>query len=182
MVAVSLFQPFGDFEQVVEASLSAEELGYHGVFFGEHHGTPANDRPQLLILLAGLAARTKRIRLGTSILLSPLYDPIWVAEAAAQVDVMAQGRLTLGLGLGYQPKDFQHFGIPFNQRVSRFEEGIQVIRKAWGEERFSFAGRRFQCEDIAVYPKPVQRPHPPIWLAAWSLAGARRAGRLGDAY
>src|SRR5688572_27812832 len=111
MVAVSLFHPFGDFEHVVEASLRAEELGFEAVLFGEHHGTPGNDRPQLLILLAGLAARTKRIRLGTSILLSPLYDPVWIAEAAAQVDVMSNGRLILGLGLGYQPQDFEHFGI-----------------------------------------------------------------------
>lgn len=182
MVAVSLFHPFGDFEQVVEASLCAEEQGFEGVLFGEHHGTPGNDRPQLLILLAGLAARTKRIRLGTSILLSPLYDPVWVAEAAAQVDVMSKGRLILGLGLGYQPQDFQHFGIRFDRRVSRFEEGIEVIRKAWSGQPFSFSGKRFRYGDVSVYPKPVQQPHPPIWLAAWSLAGARRAGRLGDAY
>jgi probable F420-dependent oxidoreductase len=182
MVAVSLFHPFGDFEQVAEASLCAEEHGFEGVLFGEHHGTPGNDRPQLLILLAGLAGRTRRIRLGTSILLSPLYDPVWVAEAAAQVDVMSGGRLILGLGLGYQPQDFQHFGVPFDQRVSRFEEGIHVIRKAWGQQRFSFSGRRFQYQDVSVFPKPVQQPHPPVWLAAWSLAGARRAGRLGDAY
>jgi probable F420-dependent oxidoreductase len=182
MVAVSLFHPFGDFEQVVAASLCAEECGFEGVLFGEHHGSPGNDRPQLLILLAGLAARTTRIRLGTSILLSPLYDPVWVAEAAAQVDVMSKGRLILGLGLGYQPQDFQHFGVPFAQRVSRFEEGIQVIRRAWTEQPFSFTGKRFKYHDVSVYPRPVQQPHPPIWLAAWSLAGARRAGRLGDAY
>src|SRR5687768_14628981 len=113
MAEVSLFHPWGDFDQVVEASLAAEQAGFDGVLFGEHHGTPANDRPQLLILLAGLAARTTTIKLGTSILLSPLYDPVQVAESAAMVDVMSKGRLVLGLGLGYQPQDFSHFGIPF---------------------------------------------------------------------
>ncbi len=182
MTAVSLFHPHGDFEQTVEAVLSAEAAGFDGCLFGEHHGSPGNDRPQLLTLLAALAARTKRIKLGTSILLSALHDPIQVAESAAMVDVISGGRLILGLGLGYQPQDFRQFAVPFSQRVSRFEESVTVIRKALTEERFSYAGRRFRYDDVAVYPKPVQRPHPPIWLAAWSIPGAERAGRLGDAY
>jgi len=182
MTNVSLFHPWGDFEQVVEAATLAEGLGFEACLFGEHHGTPGNARPQLLILLAALAARTKRIRLGTSILLSALYNPVQVAESAAMVDVISNGRLILGLGLGYQPQDFHQFGVPFHQRVSRFEESVEIIRKAWTEERFSHTGKRYALDDVAVYPRPVQRPHPPLWLAAWSLAGARRAGRLGDAY
>lgn len=182
MTLISLFHPWGDFEQVAEAACLAEAHGFHACLFGEHHGSPANDRPQLLVLLAALAAGTRTIRLGTSILLSPLYNPIAVAEAAAMVDVISNGRLILGLGLGYQPRDFEHFGVPFGQRLSRFEEGIAVIRAAWGPERFSFAGKRYQLSDVSVYPKPVQAPSPPLWLAAWSAEGARRAGRLGDAY
>ena len=182
MTLVSLFHPSGDFEQTVEAALCAEENGFHGLLFGEHHGSPGNERSQLLILLAALAARTKRIRLGTSILLSPLYNPMQVAEAAAMVDVISNGRLILGVGLGYQPQDFRQFGIPFNQRVSRFEESVEVIRRAWTEERFSYFGRRFTFENVAVYPRPIQKPHPPIWMAAWSIEGAKRAGRLGDAF
>ena len=182
MIRVSLFHPSGDFEELSEAVNLAESLGFHGCFFGEHHGAPVHDRPQLLVLLAALAARTRRIRLGTSILLSPLYNPVQLAETASMVDVISKGRLVLGLGLGYQPQDFRQFGVPFNQRVSRFEEGIEVLRRAWTQERFSFAGRRYQFDDVAVYPRPVQSPHPPIWLAAWSLEGARRAGRLGDAF
>ncbi|MFN0095600.1 MAG: LLM class flavin-dependent oxidoreductase [Dehalococcoidia bacterium] len=182
MTAVSLFHPFGDFEQTVEAVNAAEAAGFDGCLFGEHHGAPGNDRPQLLILLAALAGRTRRIKLGTSILLSALADPVQVAESAAMVDVISGGRLILGLGLGYQPQDFRQFGIPFAQRTSRFEESVQVIRKAFTDERLSFAGKRFRYDDIAVYPKPIQRPHPPIWLAAWSIPGAARAGQLGDAY
>jgi probable F420-dependent oxidoreductase len=140
------------------------------------------DRPQLLVLLAALAARTRSIRLGTSILLSPLVHPVQLAESASMVDVISKGRLVLGLGLGYQPQDFRQFGVPFRERVSRFEEGIEVLRRAWTEERFSHAGRHFELDDVAIHPRPVQRPHPPIWLAAWSVAGAERAGRLGDAY
>ena len=182
MPLVSLFHPAGDFEELAEAVACAEATGFHGCFFGEHHGAPGIDRPQLLVLLAALAARTRSIRLGTSILLSALYNPMHVAEMAAVVDRISRGRLVLGLGLGYQPQDFRQFGVPFAERVSRFEEGIEVLRRAWTSERFSYAGRRFRFDDVAVHPRPVQQPHPPIWLAAWSIAGAERAGRLGDAY
>ena len=179
---VSLFGLSGDFESIAAQTLAAEEAGFDAVLFGEHHGAPMHRHPQLLILLAGLAARTSRIRLGTSIVLSGLYDPVHLAEMSAMVDQNSGGRLILGLGLGYQPQDFKHFAVPFNQRLSRFEESIEILRRAWTEERFSFAGRRFNYDNVAVYPKPLQSPHPPLWLAAWSEAGAVRAGRLGDAY
>jgi probable F420-dependent oxidoreductase len=182
VVQVSLFHPPGDFESLSATARQCEELGFDGLFFGEHHGAPQMRFPQVLPLLAGLAARTQRLRLGTSILLSALYDPVHLAESAAVVDQISGGRLTLGLGLGYQPGDFQHFAVPMGERVSRFEEGIDVLRRAWTTERFSFAGKRYQYTDVAVFPKPMQQPHPPLWLAAWSEAGARRAGRLGDAY
>jgi probable F420-dependent oxidoreductase len=182
MPRVSLFHPAGDFEQLAEAVQCAESVGFHGCFFGEHHGARGTDRPQLLVLLAALAARTQTIRLGTSILLSALYNPMHVAEMASMVDLISQGRLVLGLGLGYQTQDFRQFGVPFEERVSRFEESVEVLRRAFTSERFSYAGKRFRFDDVAVYPRPVQRPHPPLWLAAWSIPGAERAGRLGDAY
>jgi probable F420-dependent oxidoreductase len=182
MTLVSLFHPAGAFEELAEAVACAEAAGFHGCFFGEHHGSPGVDRPQLLVLLAALAPRTRTIRLGTSILLGALHHPIHVAEAAAMVDRISGGRLVLGLGLGYQGADFRQFGVPFAQRVSRFEESVEILRLAWTEERFSYAGRRYQLDDVSVVPRPLQRPHPPIWLAAWSRAGAERAGRLGDAF
>ncbi len=182
MTQFSLFAPRGDFEQVAAAARCAEDAGFDGCLFGEHHGVPQIPHPQLLTLLAALAARTTRIRLGTSILLTPLHDPIQVAESAAMVDVISRGRLILGVGIGYQEQDFNHFGLSIRQRVSRFEESLEVIRRAWDHDRFSFHGKRFRYENVAVYPKPAQRPHPPIWVAAWSDAGARRAGRLGDAF
>ncbi|MGD8415612.1 MAG: LLM class flavin-dependent oxidoreductase [Pseudomonadales bacterium] len=179
---ISLFGVSGDFEEIAAQVVAAEEAGFDAVLFGEHHGAPMHRQPQLLILLAGLAARTSRIRLGTSIVLGALYDPVHLAEMSAMVDQQSGGRLILGLGLGYQPQDFQHFGIPFQERVSRFEECIEVLRQAWTGDRFSFNGKRFAYDNVAVHPRPLQKPHPPLWLAAWSEAGAARAGRLGDAY
>lgn len=182
MVAVSLFHPRGEFEELSAAVQCAESAGFDGCLFGEHHGTRQNHYPQLLPLLAALAARTTHIRLGTSILLLPLYDPIHIAETAAMVDRISGGRLILGVGIGYQPGDFRQFGIPMRHRVSRFEEGLEVLRRAWTEEDVTFSGKRYRYENVAVYPRPVQEPHPPIWVAAWSEAGVRRAGRSGDAF
>ena len=92
---ISLFSPWGSFEQVVEAANCAEENGFYGCLFGEHHGSPGNERPQLMLLCAAVAARTKTIRVGSSIVLSPLYNPIQLAESASMVDVISKGRLLL---------------------------------------------------------------------------------------
>lgn len=181
-VKLGLFGLHGEFPALVAAARQAEALGIDAVLFGEHHGAPQNRFPALLNLLSALAASTTSIRLGSSIILSALGNPVRIAEEAAQVDVISNGRLILGLGLGYQPADFQHFGVPFAQRRSRFEEGIEVIRRAWSERPFSFSGRRYQFDAVSVYPAPVQQPRPEIWLAGWTLPGVRRAAQLGDAW
>lgn len=178
----AIFGIRGDFEEITKATQLAERVGIDGVLFGEHHGSARNQFPALLNLLSALAARTERVQLGTSILLSALYNPVWIAEEAAQVDVISKGRLILGLGLGYQPGDFSHFAVPFANRVSLFEEGVEVIRRAWTERPFSFVGKRHRFRSVSVFPVPVQRPHPPIWLAGWTVEGVKRAARLGDAW
>ena len=124
MTLVSLFHPAGAFEELAEAVACAEAVSFHGCFFGEHHGAPGVDRPQLLVLLAALAARTRTIRLGTSILLGALHHPVHVAEAAAMVDRISGGRLVLGLGLGYQAQDFRQFGVPL-------PSACRASRRAW---------------------------------------------------
>lgn len=182
MVKVSLFSPRGDFEQIAEAAQLAESVGFDGCFFGEHHGGARNQHPQLPILISALAARTNRLLLGTSILLSPLYEPIQLAESIAMLDRISNGRFVLGIGVGYQPQDFNHFGLSIRHRVSRFEENLEVMRAAWSDGPFSFSGKRFQYENVEVFPKPITKPHPPVWIAAWTDPGAVRAGQLGDAY
>ena len=161
----------------------AEEAGFDGAFLTEHHQEPTGFLPAMFPLLGALATRTERIRLGTAVLLLPLYHPVQVAEEAAVTDIIANGRLILGVGLGYQEQDFQAFGVPRSQRVSRFEEGIQIIRGALSENNFSFTGKRFQVQDLSLMPKPVQRPLP-IWIGARATTAAaiERAGRLGDGW
>ena len=168
-------------EVCAEAQL-AEQVGFDTILVGEHHQHRDGFLPSPLIVSTAVAARTQRIRIGTGILLLPLYHPVHVAEDAATLDIISKGRLTLGVGMGYQAGDFEAFGIPLSQRVSRLEEGIEIIRGCWTHDRFSYDGKRFRLHDAAIYPKPVQQPHPPIWVGAMADESIRRAAQYGDAW
>jgi probable F420-dependent oxidoreductase len=168
-------------EVCAEAQL-AEQVGFDAILVGEHHQHRDGFLPSPLIVSTAVAARTRKIRIGTGILLLPLYHPVHVAEDAATLDIISKGRLILGVGIGYQSGDFAAFGIPPSQRVSRMEEGIDIIRGCWTQDSFSYSGRRFRLDNVAVYPKPVQRPHPPIWVGAMADDSIRRAAQYGDAW
>ncbi len=168
-------------EVCAEAQL-AEQVGFEAILVGEHHQHRDGFLPSPLIVSTAIAARTQSIRIGTGILLLPLYHPVHVAEDAATLDIVSKGRLILGVGLGYQAGDFSAFGVPMQQRASRMEEAIEIIRACWTQETFSYRGKRFQLEEAAIYPKPVQRPHPPIWVGAMADDSIRRAAQRGDAW
>jgi probable F420-dependent oxidoreductase len=138
--------------------------------------------PSLLVTLAAFAAATDRLKLGTGVLLAPLHDPLRVAEDAATVDLLSGGRLILGLGLGWREEEFRMFGLPFAERVRRTTELIEILRRAWTGERFSFQGSAFGFEQVLVTPRPAQPAGPPIWLGGSVPASIARAGRLADGY
>jgi len=167
-------------EMVVEAQ-EAEQCGFDSFFVTEHHQEPSGYLPSPLPLLAALATRTSTIRLGTGIVILPLYHPIRMAEDCAVIDIMSKGRLILGVGMGYQDVDFAAYGLRVSDRVSLFEEGIEIIKRAWTEEKLSFVGKRYTLTNIGVTPKPLQKPRPPIWIAAVGDEAMKRAGRVGDA-
>jgi len=167
-------------EMVVEAQ-QAEQCGFDSFFVTEHHQEPSGYLPSPLPLLAALATRTSTIRLGTGIAILPLYHPIRMAEDCAVIDIMSKGRLILGVGMGYQDVDFAAYGLRVSDRVSLFEEGIEIIKRAWTEEKLSFVGKRYTLTNIGVTPKPLQKPRPPIWIAAVGDEAMKRAGRVGDA-
>jgi probable F420-dependent oxidoreductase len=167
-------------EAVAEAEL-AEACGFHGVFFGEHHQDRDGFLPSPLMVCSAVAARTKRIQIGTSVLLLPLHHPLRVAEDVATLDVISGGRVALGVGLGYQDADFRAFGVAKKHRVGRFEEALEILQKSWSGERFTYKGKHFDIDDVRVLPRPIQRPRPPLWLGAWVPPAIERAGRLGDA-
>ncbi len=168
---------YGDFIAYVT---EAEHLGFRSVFLVEHHFTGAGQISASLTLLAYLAARTSSIRLGTAVIVLPWHNPVLLAEQAATVDLLSGGRLDFGIGKGYRAGEFAGFHIPMGEATERFDEAIEVIRKAWTSPgRFSHCGKRWRFDDIVVEPRPFQTPHPPLWLAAGSPESIRRAAREG---
>ena len=126
--------------------------------------------------------RTKRIKVGTCVLLAPLYHPVRLAEDIAVVDQATKGRFITAAGIAYQPADFDQFGVNIKQRVGRTEEVVEVLRKAASGERFSHASKYHKIENVRVTPRTYQRGGPPIWLAGWVPEGIARAGRLADGW
>ena len=168
------------YEQILEQIELAEELGWECFMFNEHHflgygGLAANPA----VLLSAAAARTSRIRLGTCIAILPLRHPLQSAEDYAMVDALSGGRLEFGIGSGNTALDYRVFGIPREEDRGRLDESLEIILKAWSSDRFSHQGRFWRFEEITLYPRPVQQPHPPIWVAGTSAATLGWAGRRG---
>jgi probable F420-dependent oxidoreductase len=171
-----------EYRETIELVRLAEALGFDSAWVSEHHGSSDGYLPSLLPMLAAMAAATERIRLGSGIVLTPLHDPIRLAEDAAVVDQMSDGRLILGLGLGWRHEEFRMFGVAFSERLLRTVEAIEVLRRAWSGRRFSFQGRAFRYERVRVTPPPARSGGPPIYLGGYADAAVRRAGRLADGY
>ncbi|MDB5371575.1 MAG: Flavin-dependent oxidoreductase, luciferase family [Belnapia sp.] len=158
----------------------AERLDFHSLFMVEHHFTGQGQVSASLTLLAYLAAKTSRIRLGTAVVVLPWHNPVLIAEQAATLDLLSNGRFDFGVGKGYRVTEFDGFCIPPAEASERFDEAIAIIRRAWtSEERFSHHGKRWHFENVVVEPAPVQQPHPPLWLAAGSTESIERAARDG---
>ena len=168
MPALKFGLSVGGSRELAQGAKEAEELGFDSIWAGEHvvWRTPTHDA---LMVLAGAATVTKRIRLGTSILLLPLKHPVLVCKAVNTLDHLSGGRASLGIGVGGEyPKEFEAIGIATNQRGARANESIELMKRLWTEDNVTFQGRFFQMTDVTIDPKPAQKPHPPI------LVGGRR--------
>jgi alkanesulfonate monooxygenase SsuD/methylene tetrahydromethanopterin reductase-like flavin-dependent oxidoreductase (luciferase family) len=172
------------FDGILRQVEAAQKAGVTHLLIGQHFLWPGGSRwLQPIPTLARLAGEVdESVRLATQIVIAPLYHPVMLAEELATLDIMTKGRLDVGLGLGYLPKEFEAFGIPFEERVTRFEEGIELMRAIWTQDKVDFHGDHYQVEDSTVHIRPVQDPHPPLWLGAQTKVGIRRAARLGDAW
>jgi len=146
----------------------AEELGFHTVWLAEHHFSPYGIAPSLAVLAAAVARETRRVRIGTAVVVAPFAHPLRIAEEWAMVDILSEGRLDFGLGRGYQPAEFRGLAISMEKTRERFDESLELIRRAWTDERCTFEGDFYQVRDLSVLPNPVQKPHPPLWTAAVS--------------
>ena len=167
------------YRETLDQAAYAEELGFSSVWLSEHHFSEEGYLPSLAAVLGALAMRTSRVRLGTAVLLAPLHHPLRLAEDLAVVDQLSGGRLDVGIAPGYKPDEFAVLGVPKGERGARTDETIEILKLAWGGERFSYAGKHFTFDDVIVAPPPVQPAGPPIWVGGSSLAAARRAARYG---
>lgn len=172
--------PVQRYRDTLEQSVHAEALGFESVWPVEQHfNADLSITPAPLLLLAALAERTHKLRLGIAIVLLPLSYPLRVAEEIATLDVLSNGRVEFGIGRGAIPTHFAGFGVPQAESRDRFVEALEVIVKAWINERVSHAGRFFKVDNLSVVPKPVQQPHPPIRAAANSVETFEHMGRMG---
>lgn len=166
--------PDGDYQRAYKEMLGqveyAEELGFDSVWLAEHHGSAYGSLPSPQVAMSAIAMITERMRIGLAVSILPFDNPVRVAEDFAMVDVISKGRLDLGVGRGYQPREFKMLGLADQQQHSReiFEESLEVIIGLWENESFSYEGKFFQVEDVSITPKPVQKPRPPIYVAAIS--------------
>ena len=176
--------PLGDYArfyaECLEEIEEAERLGFEGVWLSEHHFVDDGYLPSPLVVAAAIAARTERMTIGTNVLLLPMHHPLRVAEDAAVVDLLSGGRFTLGVGQGYVQHEFETFGFDRRYRPSLFEEGVEVIRRAWEEGRVGFEGKRWRFEDLPFEPRPTRGAR--IFIGAFADPAIDRAARLADGF
>jgi natural product biosynthesis luciferase-like monooxygenase protein len=166
------------YSQILEQAQVADDLGFKGIWLAEHHFTNYGTIAHPAILLTALAERTQRLRLGTGIVVSPFHDPRRLAEDYAMVDVLSGGRLDFGVGRGYQPEEFEAFGVSMEESRSRFKESMEILQGLWTGEAFSYTGNHWSVDDLTLFPKPLQQPIP-VWMACVSPDSFEIAARSG---
>src|SRR5881398_4033918 len=151
------------FDESLDQMKAAEEMGFDAVWLAEIHFQ--KDRSVLaapLIIASALAACTRRVKIGIAVQVLPLSHPLRLAEDVATVDHLTKGRLEFGVGRSGLPGHYQGFNIPYSESRQRFLETLEILIKAWTQDRFSYAGKHFHFQDVCIMPKPYQKPHPPM--------------------
>jgi len=174
--------PAKRFAETVEQVRVMRQLGFDSIWGGEHHITDGYHYFPLFPLLQRLAADAEGMQVGSNIVLLPMHNPMEIAEISAFLDVITDGNFLLGVGLGYRPEEFDMFGVPIKQRVSRMVEGVEIIRRLWTEDKVTHNGRHWQFENMTIRPQPANKPHPPIIIAAQVDAAVERAAKIADGW
>jgi probable F420-dependent oxidoreductase len=172
----------GFFREALAEVERAEALGFDSVWLAEHHGVRDHYWPAPIQMLTALAARTLRLTLGANVCVFPFYHPVRLAEETALLDVVSRGRAVLGIAIGYKPDEFLLYDAPLERRGSRLEEGLALMKALWTRDGVTHRGEHFTVVDGRIEPKPVQRPHPPVWIGGWGDITLRRASLLADAW
>jgi alkanesulfonate monooxygenase SsuD/methylene tetrahydromethanopterin reductase-like flavin-dependent oxidoreductase (luciferase family) len=163
----------------VEMAQAAEALGFRNVWLAEHHFSTYGYLSRPAQLATYIAAKTTRLRVGTAVIVVPLHHPLVIAEEIATLDLLSGGRLDVGLGRGYQHYEFERFGLELESGRARWEEAVDVILKSFEGRPFSYDGKLFKIPETTVFPQPVQKPRPPIWITAQSPDSVEGAVRRG---
>ena len=168
------------FREFVDYNVEAESLGFCSTFLVEHHFTGFGQISASLNLLTFIAARTTTLRLGTAVIVLPWHNPVLLAEQAATLDLLSQGRLDFGIGMGYRYREFAGFCMPMEEAAERFDESLAVILKAWTSDApWSHRGKYWQFDDVVVEPPTAQKPHPPLWMGAGSPESITKVAAQG---
>lgn len=170
------------FREALEEVERAEALGFDSVWLAEHHGVRDHYWPAPVQMLTALAARTSRLVLGANVCVFPFYHPVRLAEETALLDVVSNGRAVLGVAIGYKPDEFLLYDAALEKRGARLEEGLALMKALWTRDGVTHRGVHFTVVDGRIEPKPVQRPHPPVWVGGWGDVTLRRAALLADAW
>jgi len=188
-VGLPHFRRLASTEAIVTVAQQAEALGFDSVWVSDHIVVPRSAIPRFgevffepFTTLAYVAGKTRRIRLGTSVIILPYRHPLFMGKALATLDVLSGGRLIVGAAVGWLAEEFEALGIPFAERGARSDEALKVMRALWTETEPRFEGRFFRFSGIKAEPKPLQKPHPPIWIGGNSPATFRRAAEFADAW
>jgi alkanesulfonate monooxygenase SsuD/methylene tetrahydromethanopterin reductase-like flavin-dependent oxidoreductase (luciferase family) len=156
-----------------------EQTGYDCVWLAEHHFSTYSVCPSINVMATHVAARTRRLRIGLGVSLAAFYNPLRLAEEVALLDVLSGGRVNWGAGRGFDRKEFEAFGVPVAETSDRFRACVEIVLAAWRDEPLRYEGAFWRYNGVEVLPKPLQTPHPPVWLAATSPEAVRRAAERG---
>lgn len=153
--------------------------GYDAVWLAEHHFNTFSVCPSIHLMATHFAAHTENLRIGMGVSLAAMYHPLRLAEEVALLDVLSGGRVNWGAGRGFDPTEFGAFGIDPEQSAERFRENVEIVLKAWTHDRLTHESEHYAFHDLEVLPKPLQKPHPPTWMAATSPGSIRWAASQG---
>jgi alkanesulfonate monooxygenase SsuD/methylene tetrahydromethanopterin reductase-like flavin-dependent oxidoreductase (luciferase family) len=179
--------PAGDnvaerFRELVEQARLIDRLGYDSLTKGSHYSTYPLQDLQQVPFLARIAAEAPRLRLNTGVLLLPLHKPLDVAEQIGTLDIMSGGKAIFGVGVGYRDIEFKAFGTSARERGRRMDENLEAILRLWAEDKVTMRGSHFELDQASCSAKPVQQPHPPIWVGGSADAAIERAARIGSCW
>jgi probable F420-dependent oxidoreductase len=187
-IALPNFGRYAQKELILDISKSAEELGFDSLWVSDHILIPESHKGfgdvfyDPLATLSFVAAETRSIRLGTSVIILPYRNPIVLAKMISTLDVLSGGRLTLGVGVGWLEREFDALGVSYVDRGPITDECIDVLKNLWSNEEPSYRGKYYNFSNIKFFPKPLQKPHPPIWIGGNGLVAIRRAIALGNGW